>query len=539
MKELLLLLSQLSRLEPLLALMTAAQPGQAYEVGDSLEVQPDGDDQLLMLKDGQRSPLFRSRLTGDCIVFEQVAPAMAIPESLTMWMRLLGNGLKGAPIALGGRIRDEELARRMDTLDHAWCVLNHMRRISDTEFKERAEMVLTLARDIRVARDTIFELENTSTASASQIKRAQLQMEAATADLAEARARLAGHAELKLCDDPRGASLKLSVDGVKGFDLYLTGINPNWIPANDFEWHAKPGAKARPVATAAPSSGPRAISSTHIAPEVQEVLQTAVAKGCELKLTQQLEPSTYAKVKRFIESLGGVWSSRRQVHVFDRDAESIMAEALGGTVVTDRDWDFYPTPPELVTRMLSKVQLHKGMRALEPQAGRGAIASCLAEVLGIENVDCVEAMPNNAQALRSMGFNVREADFLSLKPEPVYSVICMNPPFAGMRDIDHITHAMKFLAPDGILVSYASGSWRGRDASRAKAFEALLRRHGGVVEEVPAGAFRASGTEVSTVLLTIDSPAVAAIDRASAPRINAMLPQRMPVEHLQMDMFAA
>ena len=47
---------------------------------------------------------------------------------------------------------------------------------------------------------------------------------------------------------------------------------------------------------------------------------------------------------------------------------------------------FFPTPPELVQRLLLLTGLEAGMTVLEPQAGSGAIALAAAVVVGKDNV---------------------------------------------------------------------------------------------------------------------------------------------------------
>jgi hypothetical protein len=151
----------------------------------------------------------------------------------------------------------------------------------------------------------------------------------------------------------------------------------------------------------------------------------------------------------------------------------------------------------------------------EPEAGRGAIALAAARIVGKASVDCTEAMPLNAQCLRDLGFKVHEGDFLARPQAPLYDVVLMNPPFSQHQDASHITHALGFLKPGGVLVACASRSWQQATVAKAQAFRALLEERCADIEDVEAGAFRESGTEVATVLIRIEAPA--ALLKAETP----------------------
>jgi len=79
----------------------------------------------------------------------------------------------------------------------------------------------------------------------------------------------------------------------------------------------------------------------------------------------------------------------------------------------------------------------------------------------------------------------------------------MNPPFINGSDIKHIEHALKFLKPGGRLVAICA------DGPRQNAtLKPIAEDSGGFWEPLPAGTFKDQGTNVNTVLLTIEAPAV-------------------------------
>ena len=71
----------------------------------------------------------------------------------------------------------------------------------------------------------------------------------------------------------------------------------------------------------------------------------------------------------------------------------------------------------------------------------------------------------------------------------------MNPPFTKGQDIKHVNHALQFLKPGGKLVAIMAGN------DKSKWFDSLEWCY--EIEDVPAGAFKESGTNVATIIVTI------------------------------------
>jgi 16S rRNA G1207 methylase RsmC len=101
-----------------------------------------------------------------------------------------------------------------------------------------------------------------------------------------------------------------------------------------------------------------------------------------------------------------------------------------------------------------------------------------------------------------LGF-VRHMDFLTQAPEPNYDRVVMNPPFAKQADIRHVLHALRFLRQGGLLVSVMAASVAFRDNRLTQDFRDLIRERGGDMEALPEGAFKASGTMVRSLIVTI------------------------------------
>lgn len=238
---------------------------------------------------------------------------------------------------------------------------------------------------------------------------------------------------------------------------------------------------------------------------VLQVLSVAELEGNALRLTGQLDRAMYTKVNKVIEAAGGKWNRSAKAHLFDRPASDRVEEIIltGEVEVPKDEFNYFPSPPDVVARLMELADVREGMRVLEPSAGRGAIAYACADAGA--KVDCYELMEANFVALAGdvrLG-SVRHMDFIAQSPEASYDRVVMNPPFAKQQDIKHVMHALKLLMPGGLLVSVMASSVTFRDNKLTQEFRDLIRERGGEIEALPEAAFKASGTMVRTVIVTI------------------------------------
>lgn len=254
-----------------------------------------------------------------------------------------------------------------------------------------------------------------------------------------------------------------------------------------------------------------------IEPHVLNELAELVVAGSTVTITRQLDRMLYVKVDKVLQACGGRWSRADRKHVFAINDPAMLLEKVmaTGEVTTDADLGFFPTPPDLVRRMLDLAEVGAGTVMLEPSAGDGAIAmpayhrgadvDCFEIDVGRSKRIC-ERLHGAAVAGREDGaglWNVTTADFLTVSPEPVYDAVVMNPPFAKQQDIDHVRHALAFLRPGGRLVAVMSAGTLFRTNKKAVDFRKLIEDGGGVIEDLPENTFKASGTNVNTVLVCI------------------------------------
>jgi len=241
---------------------------------------------------------------------------------------------------------------------------------------------------------------------------------------------------------------------------------------------------------------------------VLNVLGNAKMDGNALVLQGTLDRALYVATNKVLEAAGGKWDKKAKAHVFPVDAADAMEQIIQTGEVTlirtiQQDFGYFPTPAPVVKRLLAMADTDAGMRVLEPSAGRGAIAFALAAQGA--TVDCYELLEANYTVIgadKRLNW-VRHADFLQQAPEAIYDRVVMNPPFAKQADIKHVLHALKFLKPDGLLVSVMSASVGFRDNKMTQDFRDLVRACGGSIEDLPEGSFKESGTGVRTVIVTI------------------------------------
>ena len=243
---------------------------------------------------------------------------------------------------------------------------------------------------------------------------------------------------------------------------------------------------------------------------VLEVLRQSTVEQNMLKLpVQRLDPKLYAALSAVLKDLGGKWVGKKvQAHVFEPDAIPGLQRAIAsGLFVRLKDVGLFPTPAELADALVAFAQIIPGMKILEPSAGYGALALRAANLTSsLADVTVCELLHANVRKLRECGFkDVRELDFLALSPVPEFDRVVMNPPFSRGVDIDHFLHAAKFLKPEGRIVAILSTSWQRHSAAKAVAFRELMQECDAQMEPIPAGAFKAAGTQVATVMVGVDA----------------------------------
>lgn len=183
-----------------------------------------------------------------------------------------------------------------------------------------------------------------------------------------------------------------------------------------------------------------------------------------------------------------------------------MKDALrtGVAVVAVSAPELFPTPPALACRMVELAGVRPGMRVLEPSAGTGNIVREIvkagADVLAVE----IEGKLAGALRAQYPDHEVCALDFADLDDLGGirrFDAAVMNPPFS--QELAHVGRAFDLLREGGVLVSVMSAGVKFRQNHAHAEFRAFVEAHGGTIEDLPDDTFKASGTSVRTVLVTV------------------------------------
>lgn len=237
----------------------------------------------------------------------------------------------------------------------------------------------------------------------------------------------------------------------------------------------------------------------------------------------------YFKVRIFQNGNAHLWFKNKELV---KQVNKLLAEYYGEVLADDhteheedplenrkltpaRRFGFFPTQPAAADKVIKEAKLRTGMRVLEPSAGTGCLVLPALELVPNLDIHCVDIQgrfKTEIPSSRIARFIVR--DFLALSPDELglFDRIIMNPPFDMQRDIDHVSHAIKFLKPGGRLVSIMSAGVEFRENKKAVAFRKLIKsgspRWGSSFYGLPARSFSAVGTNVNTLICTYDKPEV-------------------------------
>ncbi len=229
-----------------------------------------------------------------------------------------------------------------------------------------------------------------------------------------------------------------------------------------------------------------------------EILSRCVVSGNNLFLPPgQLDRRQYETVNKVLELMGGKWNRKARAHIYSESPADLLDTVVLTGEITDRKklFQFFETPVTLAARMVELSGIGSYSRVLEPSAGSGRILKAIGK-----SPDKVAVELDHDKVLSLLagfsGLRIVEGDFLQQRIADigVFDAVIMNPPFTRGQDVRHIEHARTFLKPGGTLVAICANGPRQREALMGEC------QHW---EDLPAGTFSESGTQVSTALLVI------------------------------------
>ena len=237
-----------------------------------------------------------------------------------------------------------------------------------------------------------------------------------------------------------------------------------------------------------------------VEPEVIDILAKSNVDDAILYLPEvQLERKLYEKVNKVLVILGGKWNRSKRGHIFEESpADAIDTLLLTGEIFDrKKEFQFFPTPPDVAEKICEKAEINKNCHCLEPSAGKGNIAEKILKH-NPKSITVVEIDEKNAPYLQGKYNHCHICDFLEWQPAGLFDRIVMNPPFSKKQDIKHISRAWELLKPGGILVSILSPSPFFCSDSRSVNFRQFLDQYCVEVIHIDEGTFKESGTMIQT-----------------------------------------
>ena len=239
----------------------------------------------------------------------------------------------------------------------------------------------------------------------------------------------------------------------------------------------------------------------------EEILKHCTLENNMLKIPPvQFNKKSYADVKKRIEEAGGEWvGGNTQAFKFPFDATRVFEQLqTAGRCNLSQEFQFFETPTELADMLVSMAgDVQDTDTVLEPSAGRGALIKAIHRSCPSVIVDCYELMPENREQLNAMPkIRLKGEDFIK-ECNDIYSLIIANPPFSNNQDIDHTMKMYEQLRPDGRMSVICSSHWKLGSEKKCIEFREWLKRVDAKVTDVKEGAFKESGTTISTTIISI------------------------------------
>ncbi len=239
--------------------------------------------------------------------------------------------------------------------------------------------------------------------------------------------------------------------------------------------------------------------------KILDILSNSRVDGNTLYLPDiQLDRADYVAVNKVLEMLGGKWNKKARSHVFDHCPEDDIETVILTGDVTDikKAFQFFPTPRSVAEHLCNLAEITSESFVLEPSCGKGDLADVIWERKPM--IMCgLELNHDMMRYLSGKPYRTYEMDFLTYVSKNYWDRIVMNPPFSKHQDVDHVYKAFDILKPGGILVSVMSASPFFRTDKKSIEFREFLEQNYAMIEELPDGAFKESGTMVKTYIVKI------------------------------------
>lgn len=236
--------------------------------------------------------------------------------------------------------------------------------------------------------------------------------------------------------------------------------------------------------------------------EVLDVLNKCTLKGNVLFLPDiQMDRKLYLDVAKKIKLIGGKWNRKEKGFLFKEDpAELFESIKNGDNRNLKKEFQFFATPKELCEKLCKYIP--EGTKTiLEPSAGQGAIIQAINEYDPNIKVSYCELRDLNRKQLKGDAEFLQD-DFLTLDENLKFDVIVANPPFSKNQDIEHFYKMLKHATKR--VITIMSKHWQHSSFRKETEFKDFIYSHKAQVIEIDAGAFKESGTMISSCIVIFD-----------------------------------
>lgn len=225
----------------------------------------------------------------------------------------------------------------------------------------------------------------------------------------------------------------------------------------------------------------------------------------------------------------------KNVSVFKMKKGRKMSDILN-IVENEQTSEFYPTPPNLVKKMLANIDWMYIQTILEPSAGKGDILREIAKEINRYSggksidVDCIEIDPNLRQILKynfskerqkqfdrwqdeeyktffEEGIHIVHDNFLTYSPFKQYDLIIMNPPFSNGDK--HLLKALKMQEKGGNIICLLNAeTLRNPYTETRKELLRQLNKYNAQIEYIENAfttAERKTGVEIALIKVAIET----------------------------------
>ena len=220
----------------------------------------------------------------------------------------------------------------------------------------------------------------------------------------------------------------------------------------------------------------------------------------------KLERKDYVKTNEILESMGFKWNRRSKSHINSEDVSDKFYNMIdsGEWVDIKKEYQFFPTPKEIVSQMIDMVDWDNVETCLEPSFGTGNILKEFPLMTGIKVYGCElnpEMFKNTIVDIGNLeDVELYNIDFLNFNKK--VDVIIANPPFTKLQSIKHFNHMVNLLNTNGQLVCIVPfGDYdRNSNIKLRQEFTKFVDENCEVFE-LKSGDFKESGTMVKTIII--------------------------------------